>query len=218
MIKKLCENDIGRILDVERRAFIPSIQITEEIIKRRLSKGHVYLGVQSGKELVGTLALRYAHFVPDFKDFVRRNPTFDYYAERPNDLDANAVFVYSIGVVPNYRNSINAKKLLNGALEETIRANMSFLVGDARIPSYNGSQTNQNYELVEKNEKLHKAVNEYFKTGILQSRKLIEQDPVAGFYLKVFPEIKILGITKKNFSKNDKPCGGHKVIEYLKIK
>lgn len=218
MVKKLCESDMERILDVERRAFIPSIQTTEEVIKRRLSRGHIYLGVESENELVGTLAFRYAHFIPDFEDFIRKYPTFDDYAEKPNDSGANAVFVYSIGVVPNHRNAANARKLLDGALEETIKANMDFLVGDVRVPSYNGSHTNPDYEEFDENEELHSAIDNYFKTGVLPPKKLTMQDPVAGFFLKVLLELKVLGITDKNFWKGDEPCGGHMVIVYLKTK
>ena len=94
---------------------------------------------------------------------------------------------------------------------------MVFLVGDSRIPSYNGSNQDLQYEQFDKNEELHKAVNNYFKTGILPI-ELIKKDPVAGFYLKAFLELNILGITNKDFWEGDKPCGGHMVIQYLKLK
>ena len=217
-IKKLTKENLEEILDVERKAFIPSIQATEEVIRRRLNKEHVYLGVESGKKLIGTLALRSAHFIPDFADFCRRNPTFLEYAKNDNEQDANAVFVYSIGTIPQHRNGINARNLLQGAFDIAKQKGVVFLVGDARVPSYNGSYNNSDYERFDKNEAVHRAIDEYFKTGILPSRKLIEQDPVAGFYLKVFPKAEVLGITDENFWKGDEPCGGHMVIEYLKLK
>ena len=215
---KLGTSDLDRLMDVERRAFIPSIQTTEEIIRKRLSQEHVYLGVEVESELVGTLALRFAKFTPDFLDFTRRNPTFDEYAERRNEGDANAVFVYSIGTIPAHRNGANAKNLLQGAFNIAKQKGMEFLVGDARVPSYNGSRENPQYEQFDTNEELHKAVDEYFKTGTLPSRSLIEKDPVAGFYLRVFSEGKVLGITDEQFWRGDKPCGGHMIIEYLKLK
>jgi len=218
MTIRLYEGDMERILDVEGRAFIPSIKTTDEIIRRRLDKGHVYLGVESGKELVGTLALRFARFTPDFVDFCKRNPTFSEYAEKDNEQDANAVFIYSIGTTPQHRNGTNAKNLLKKAFEIAKQEGMEFLVGDARIPSYNGSNQNLQYEQFSKNEELRKAIDEYFISGTLPKRELVEQDPIAGFYLRVFSEGEILGITDDKFWKGDEPCGGHMVIEYLKLK
>ncbi len=216
---RLGTSDLDRIMDVERRAFIPSIQTTNEIIRKRLFREHVYLGVEVEKELVGTLALRFAHFVPNFADFCRRNPTFSDYAENNNEQNANAVFVYSLGIIPQHRNGTNAKNLIQGAFDLYCKKKgVEFLVGDARVPSYNGSRENLQYEQFDKTEELHKAIDEYFRTGTLPSRNLIERDPVAGFYLRVFPEGKILGITDEMFWKGDKPCGGHMIIEYLKLK
>ncbi len=215
---KLKLSDLERIMQVEKTAFIPSIQTTEEIIKRRLGKGHIYLGVEVKGELVGTLALRLAYFIPNFEDFCNRNPTFEEYAEKNNEEEANAVFVYSIGVVPKHRNAINAKKLLRGAFETAKQPKIEFLVGDARIPSYNGSNQDLQYEQFDKNRALNKAIQEYFKTKVLPSRELFKQDPVAGFYLRVFPQGEVLGITRTDFWRGDDPCGGHMIIEYLKLK
>lgn len=148
---------------------------------------------------------------------MRRNPTFFEFAESPNEDNANAVFAYSLGIVPEHRNAINATRLIHEAMNTGRKRDMEFLVGDARTPSYNGSNQDLQYEHFDKNEKLHRAIDDYFKTGILPSRELIEQDPVMGFYLKIFPEGKVLGITDEKFWQGDEPCGGHMVIEYLKL-
>ncbi len=210
-------SDLEKILGVERRAFIPPIQTTEEVIKRRLGKGHIYLGVEVENGLVGTLALRFAYFIPDFVDFCKRNPTFSDYAEKYNEENANAVFVYSLGIVPSHRNALNSKNLLQKAFNIAKERNMDFLVGDPRVPSYNGSNQLP-YEKFDKNDVLQKAIDSYLKTGILPPRGVIEKDPVAGFYLKVFQKGEVLGITDGNFWKGDEPCGGHMVIGYLKSK
>ncbi len=215
---RLAISDLERIMQVEKTAFIPSIQTTEETIRRRLGKGHIYLGTEVKGELVGTLALRFAYFIPKFEDFCDRNLTFEEYAEKTTEEKANAVFIYSIGVVPEHRNAINAKKLLKGAFETANLSKMEFLVGDARVPSYNGSNQNLQYEQFEKNKELNKAIQDYFKTKVLPSRDLIKQDPIAGFYIRVFPEGEVLGITDERFWEGDYPCGGHMAIEYLHLK
>jgi len=218
MAIRLQETDMARILDVERKAFIPSIKATEEMLRKRLGKGHVYLGVESGRELIGTLGFRFAQFTPDFVDFCKRNPTFSDYAENDNEQDPNAIFIYSIGVIPQHRNGRGAKDLLLGVFNIAKQKGMDFLVGDARVPSYNGSNQNLQYEQFSKNEELHRAIKEYFKTGILPARSLIEQDPVAGFYLKIFQKARVLGITDNKFWEGDEPCGGHMAIEYTGLK
>src|SRR3989344_7879518 len=162
-IKKLTKENLEEILDVERKAFIPLIQATEEVVRRRLNKEHVYLGVESGKKLIGTLALRFTNFVPDFTIFCIKNPTFSKYAEKDNESNANAIFVYSIGIVPQYRDGVNARNLLQEAFNIAKQKGMEFLIGDARVPSYNGSCQNIPYEQFGKNEKVYKAVDRYFK-------------------------------------------------------
>lgn len=209
--------NMDEIKGIERSAFIPAIQTTEIAIRRRLNMGHVYLGINEGADLVGTLAFGFSHFFPNFRNFCKKNPSFEAYAERINDPYANAIFVYSLGIIPRHRNGVGARKLIKRVLEIATNSGMEFLVGDARIPSYNGSD-NLPYEQFKKNDELHKAVDEYFRTGILPPRELIEQDPVAGFYLRIFPEGKVLGITDSKFWQGDEPCGGHMVIEYLKLK
>lgn len=214
---RLGAGDLQNILYVEERAFIPSIRTHRKNIVKRLKEGHVYLGAEVDGKIVGTLACRFARFTPDFSDFKQRYPAFKEYAELPNEPDSNTVFVYSIGVLPDYRDGINAKNLLMNAHELSRGSGMEFLVGDARVPSYDGS-FNLPFEQFDKNPELRRAIDGFFRTQIIPARKLIEQDPVAGFYLRVFPEGEILGITNSDFWKGDEPCGGHMVIEYLKLK
>jgi len=217
MITHLSESDIQQIIFVEKAAFINSIQADESTIRGRLRKGHTYLGIELDKILIGTLAFRYAYFQADFEDFSRRYPDFEHFAEMENDKDANAIFVYSIGVIKEYRNAANARRLLIETLDEAASGNIQFLVGDARIPSYNGSENYPSCELFRRNNHVRKSIDNYFSTGILPSRSIIEEDPVAGFYLNVFPGGEILGITKSDFWKGDEPCGGHMIIEYLRL-
>lgn len=209
--------DLEEIVDVESKAFIPSIQTTQDIIRTRLQKNHIYLGIQDNKRLVGTLAFRYAQFSPDFINFSQRYPNFNDYVENPNEKDANAAFIYSLGIVPGYRNAVNAKYLIQGAIDIAKESGIDYLVGDARIPSYNGSHKNPKYERFKFNPKLHKAVDTHLKGGALPSQELLEQDPVTGFYLKAFPKSKVLGITDENFWKGDNSCRGHMVIMYLPL-
>lgn len=217
MILELSLNDIDEILNVERKAFIPALQATEESIRTRLTKGHIYLGVKDQEKLVGTMGLRFANFTPDFTDFLNKNPTFYEYANKENDVNANAIFIYNLGIIPEYRNCSNAKKLIRSVFELAKQKGMKFLVGDSRIPSYNGSSENKPYENIEKNPLVHDAIESYFRTGILPPREIIRKDPVAGFYLTIFPKSKVLGITNPNFCGGDNPSGGCNSIGYTPV-
>ncbi|MCH7568642.1 MAG: GNAT family N-acetyltransferase [Nanoarchaeota archaeon] len=217
-VRKLDLSDLEGIINVEKRAFISQIQASRKKIAERINKGHIYLGAFSEESLVGTLALRFARFLPNFKDFINRNSSFHDYAESDNEDKANAVFVYSLGVIPEHRNASHAVKLIRNAVDIGREEGMEFLVGDARVPSYNGSHNQIQYEEFDRNEKLHNAIDKYIRSGILPSRELIEQDSVAGFYLRVFPTIEVLGITDEKFWEGDEPCGGHMLIEYSKLK
>jgi len=209
----LREKDLERIMEVERRAFMRSIRADAEKILKRIRKGHTYLGIEQNGELVGSMGLRLARFKPDLENFCRRFPTFNEYAEAENERKANAVFVYSLGIAPENRNFVNARRLIEGAIQIAGDRGLNFTVGDARIPSYNGSN-NLPYEFFEQNPELRKAIDECLTRGEAPPRELLEQDPVSGAYLKMFPNGKVLGVTGKDFWKGDEPCGGHMAIMY----
>ena len=137
-------------MGVEEEAFMPSIRTTRKKINKRIRKNHEYIIGKSS----GSLAMRYEKFKPDMIDFFQRFPTFDKYAELPNNKKANAGFIYSVGVPPKSRNFICAKELIQKAINDAKQKGMDYIVGDARIPSYNGSD-NLPYEKFDFNPELH---------------------------------------------------------------
>lgn len=217
-IIQLGESNLREIMNVEQRAFIPPIQTTEENIKQRLRMGHVYFGALVDGKLVGTFACRRGVFNPDFEDFMKRYPNFEEYADQPETGDKNAMIGYSLGVIPRNRNAQVSKKLLLTAIEFGLSSGLDFLVGDGRIPSFNGSSEYPEFEKYEKDPALREAVDTHFRGGSLPSREIFERDPITGFYLRALPKLKVLGVTPSSFWPGDMPCGGHMVILYQKIK
>ena len=215
-IIKLVNSDIESILNVENNSFIPSIQANKETILDRLNKGHTYLGATQEGKLIGAIAFRFAHFSPDFSDFKIRQPTFEEWANEKSDSEGNAIFAYSLGVIPKYRSGIISKKLLKKTIEMACDCKKEFLVGDGRIPSYNGSNEN-GFENFHRNEALREAINKYLKNDVVIPRDILSQDPIVGLYMKLIPELKILGVTDSKFIEEDYPAGGHRVIVYVDL-
>ena len=66
-IIQLGRENLDEIMNIEEKAFIPSIKTIRKNIENRLKKGHMYFGAKLGNRLVGTLAMRYAYFKPDIE-------------------------------------------------------------------------------------------------------------------------------------------------------
>ena len=212
LIEQVFERDIAKIMEVEEAAFISPIRTTETNIKRRLGLNHVYFAAFDGTRPIGTIAFRNAHFSPhNYASFPK---TFAEYAEEQNDARANAVFVYSLGVVPAHRSGFAAKKLIQAALAEAKRRGLRYCVGDSRCPSFNGS-TDWPEERFKQNKELHQLIEQHLNGGSFPKNEVLLQDPVLGFYMKVMG-FKALWIVP-GFWMGDKPCGNFMVIIYAEL-
>ena len=211
--RQLKREDIKGIMRVEENSFIPPIRTTKENILRRLGLGHVYLGVTNNAgEIVGTLAMRYAKFSP--RDGYDKFPkTFKEYAEHSNEKDANAAFVYSIGVLPECRRGFYAKKLLQSAKIWAKKNGMNYMVGDSRCPSYAGSN-NFPQEHFDFKPVVRDAIDISSFRGA-ESTDNLKKDPILGFYIKTMGAKTLWAIP--NFFPQDIPCGGFMVIQYIEL-
>jgi len=209
---QLSIENITQIMDVEKRAFIPTIQITEKNIRICLEMNHIFLGAFIGEKLIGTIALRYANFSPnDYENFPK---TLKMYAEVPHDENPNTAFVHSLGIVPEHRNGYAAKYLIEGAIKKAKEDGMSYIVGDSRCPSFNGSSEFQQ-ERVLKNQEIHDAITAHLEgKAPLPDELMLSKDPVLGFYIK--NGAKTLWIIP-GFFPEDEPCGQFVVIQYKEI-
>ena len=216
-IDKLGKGNLAEIINVEKKAFIPPIQASKETIVGRLEKGHTYLGVYEGDHLVGTSAFRYVQFNPDLEEFVRRYPSFEEYANSPNDKDVNGMVIYNLGVIPEYRGGRNASLLLSHAFSIAKDKGLDYVIGDGRIPSYNGGYDYPSHERFERNPLIRETIDRSLKEGTLPDREILKKDPITGFYLLAIPNVKILGVTDEKFCAEDRPTGGRKVIVYVDL-
>jgi GNAT superfamily N-acetyltransferase len=209
MIVKLTEADIEKILDVEKRAFIPPLQAERNVISNRLKMNHVYLGAQHNGELVGALAFRYGRFSSD--NFPKK---FHEFADNPNAENPNAIFAYSLGIVPEHRNKGYALKLIESVRDCAKTNNVCYIIGDGRCPSYEGSAEFEQ-EKIKQNIEFKNAIDEGIRKGILPKSQDLVKDSTLAFYHR-FVKADFLFLIP-DFIPEDKPAGGHRVIIGTKL-
>jgi len=211
-IIRLTQNDLDRILEVETGAFIPPLQASKETILKRLNLNHVYLGSELDGQLIGTLAFRYSTFSPeDLANFPR---TFDEFANDPNTEQANAMFGYSLGFIPESRGR-STLELMDKATEFAKMNSMEYVVAEGRCPSYNGSDEFPQ-EIIMQNPEFRKILDESITKGITPSKRDLLKDPNLAFYI-LFAKGEPLTLIP-NFNPEDKPSGGHRILLYKKLK
>ncbi|MFZ5955676.1 MAG: GNAT family N-acetyltransferase [Nanoarchaeota archaeon] len=212
-IVKLGKGDLEKIFNVERKAFIPLIQASKEKICKRFNCGHVYLGANIDNLIVGTLAFRYGTFSPD--DYSNFPNTFDKFANQLNSKNSNSIFVYSLGIIPDYRGGKLTKELINCVENYAKKENLNYIVGDGRCPSYNGS-TIFEQENIRQNLEFKRTIDDYMAGGRIPVTKDLLKDSTLAFYHKLIG-LDFLWIMQ-NFIPEDKPAGGYRVILYKQLK
>jgi len=197
-------NDLERIVEVERAAFIPPLQASPEKITKRLSLGHVYLGLETDNKLVGTLAFKFSDFeIPR---------TFYEFSDGPSK--GNAVFIYSLGILPEYRGR-NTLELIDSALKFSGMSGMQYSVADGRMPSYNGS-LEFHQERILQDPEFKKIIDGHITRGTTPSIEETKLDPNLAFLVR-FVHGKPLKLIP-NFMPEDKPSGGHRIILCKELK
>lgn len=165
---------------------------------------HIYLGAESNCVLIGTLAFRYGRFDP--ASFPK---TAHQYADAPNDADPNAIFVYSLGVIPESRGNRHAINLIEASYKYARAQGIQLLIGEGRFPSYNGSIEFPQ----EKRKKIpgfKEIIDRGIITGTLPSKQDLIQDSLLNFYSKC-AVIDFLFLVA-NFCPEDKSTGGHRIF------
>jgi len=203
-------SDINKILLVEHQSFVEEIRASREIIEKRLKLLHTYICCEYQGKVAGTIAFHLDRFDPENKkDFPK---TFNEYSGSANNPDANALFVYSLGVVPEFRDGRVAKSLIKSVSEEAAKSGLEFIVGDGRCPSYNGSCKEGISQII----KFKELIDNYVKTSHVPEKNEFLLDPLLAFYHKIIG-CKFAWIFPK-FIPEDAASGGFRVIGYKEIK
>ncbi len=219
VVRELSAKNIDAILCVESTAFIPPLQSNRDTILKRLGEGHTYLGAFGEKgedEMVGIASFRSGFFSTDFRDFLNTYHNFKKWADDWSIENGNALLIYNLGIIPSQHNVIFASALINKISGLGRLKGKAFIAGEGRIPSYNGSNYS-GYELIKQNPELKEALDDYLEHGGNLSKSKVVQDRILDFYLRVFPNVNILGATGPNFIAEDVPSGGHRIMLFERL-
>lgn len=204
-IRELTLSDTDKILDLERKSWIPELQTDEESVKQRFELGHKMFGIEENGKLLGKICFSYSNFSPDDRNQFPQ--TFQEFSHQPEVKDPNAAFVYNLDIEPESRNSRYAIDLIK-TMENTVRqAGCEYVVIDGRPSSYNGSDSS--YEQVKQKPKLKEAIDQYLEGGSFPTDKQLMEDSTLALYARLGG--KFLWIMP-NFVPEDKPAGGIRVI------
>ncbi len=204
----LREGNLDEIVDFEQKVFISELQASRETISERLAKGHTILGLFYNGELIGKISFSDGVFSPDdYKIFPK---TFEEYSGQDKIKNPNAVFVYDLGVLPDYRGGAYTGMLVKAVIDIAKQKGIKFVVGEGRLATYNGSPV----EKVEAIPEVKSAIDNFLQGGNFPSDKILIKDKLL-FYYKIMAGMEFLWIIP-NFEK-DTASGDFRVIGYLDI-
>ena len=207
-VRKMSATDADRIVALERRCFIPPLQVTREVVLRRLALGHSMFGIEFEAQIQALICMRFGWFDPGRADIYPATETE--HCLLPNEATRNAAFIYNLEVDPDCRGSLLVRDLILFALGDAIRSGCRFAVATARIPAYNGSDPKYPQESVPQCAQFRGAIDRYLEGGPYPTREEFLLDPCLALYNR-FGTCNFSPILR-NFSPDDIPSGGMRVV------
>lgn len=206
-ITTLSPDDIGRIMDLERTAFEPSMQASEDTVLERFSRGHSMLGVVEHGRLVGAIAFSPIRFSPD--DLSHFPKTFRAYSTQPPADDADTLCLYSLGVAPAGRTVATIRLLVNAALGKGRLEGLVKAVADGPLPSFAGNAQ------VAARPVVRQMLERYVETGEMPPQPEFLHDPVLALYHRL-TNCRFLALLP-DFLPEDRASGGWRVLLYREL-
>lgn len=202
--------DIERIIELERRSFIPPLQVTAEKLRKRFALGHTMVGVEYQGDLTCMLSFAYGHFDPDH--FATFPQSLDDICMLPRTEQFNAAYTYNLEVDPRYRGLRHYVLLAQRAAPRMLHDGCTYVVGNLRAPSYAGSRPNYKQERVPFRPEFRAAIDRFLTEGTFPAQGEFLNDPLLAFYYRItgcrFHWI------MPHVAPDDHATGGHRVIGY----
>lgn len=203
--------DVDRIVELERRCFIPPLQADSATLFKRFAAGHQMVGIEVAGRLSALVGYYYTMLDPEHLDNLPASETE--FCLVPSQPRGNALVVYNLEVSPEQRGLEYPRLLLNFALREAKQLGAVHAFGNARLPSYAGSDPRFRQELIVPNPLLRSAIDAYLECGRFPDASVLDQDPRLGLYraltgctfLKLLPD----------FAPYDTASGGMRLIVHL---
>lgn len=210
---RLTHKDIERIVALETRCFIPPLQVAAETVRRRLDYEHFMYGAEAEGELVGLVCFSYGCFDPMQRGAFP--PTLKELCCQPPVVHPNAVFIYNLELVPQFRGLGHYRQLLRLPMDQAKRDGLCFAVGNGRVPSYAGSIDGSPYEHVRQHPEVRDALDQFLAGGPFPDQSVLMRDPLLASYQR------LLGgdfhWILPNFAPDDTASGGIRVIGYREL-
>jgi ribosomal protein S18 acetylase RimI-like enzyme len=209
---ELTPDDTERIVSLEARSFIPPLQATAEMLRRRFQLGHMMFGLEDGAELVGMIASAYSYFDPcDRRTFPDTECEF---CMLPKVDRYNAVYMYNFEVAPGSRGHDYPRMLLLAALTRGNQDGCKYGVACPRIPSYRGSKSYPQ-ESVEHRPQIQRAIDQHLQGGDYPDLRDMLNDPLLALYYRLGrPWHAKFHWVIPNFAPYDHASGGIRVLLY----
>jgi len=149
------------MVEMETAAWGP-LGAGEGTIRRRLLLGHSMIAAFAGNRIAG--AICFVETSQDPHDRVNFPKTFAAYSSMARSVPVLSLYVYNLGVRPEFRGTAMARRLLSEMTEHGRRAGARWLVGDGRCPSYAGAQDGTPDKVVS-DRKFRQTIEDWHRTG-----------------------------------------------------
>jgi glyoxylase-like metal-dependent hydrolase (beta-lactamase superfamily II) len=205
------ESHIDEICALEKATWIPELQASKSTILKRLRLGHLILAIKRQDELLGMASWRYSNFSIEhpLKNFPHDFAEFSTHISASRE-EAQSAFIYNVGVKTTSREKGIGSLLLQEAFVRMRADGIAHVFVDSRLPSYNGSQKNDD-EDVQQIPEFKSAIDRYYSRGKFPLESEFSLDPTVRFYMgNGFRPWAIL----KDFIK-DKSSGNMRIICYM---
>ncbi len=212
-LTELSPADADRIVDLERRSFIPALQVARETVLARFQLGHHMLGIQQDDRLIAMASFSYCRIDPlDFGTFPK---TLKELCLQPTPRDFDSALLYNLEVEPQSRGQLHWQTLFRAALQRAVSAGCRQGFANARVPSYAGSDPRFPQERVAHRPDVRAAIDAYLAGGPFPGDEILIKDPLLAIYRRL-TGCKFLWIVP-NFAPDDTATGGVRVIMYLDL-
>ncbi|KQU96162.1 hypothetical protein ASD99_25855 [Mesorhizobium sp. Root695] len=204
--RQLVADDILDMAAMETAAW-GSLGANEEAIRARLSLGHTMIVAMVDNLIAG--AICFVATSQDPRDTANFPKTFAAYSSLAASEPTRSLYVYNLGVRPEFRGSDMARRLLSELIDHGRRVGTRWLVGDGRCPSYAGAQGDFP-DKVRPDPAFRHTIDDWHRTGVMPSVQAITKDPLLRFYRRVL-RCEFLHLAP-DFLPEDLSSGGFRVI------
>ncbi|CCV11323.1 GNAT family N-acetyltransferase [Mesorhizobium sp. STM 4661] len=200
------EDAVPLMAELETAAWGP-LGAGPDIIRNRLSLGHTMIAGSVGSLIAG--AICFVETSQDPHDTTNFPKTFAAYSSMAKSQPPLSLYVYNLGVRPEFRGTDLVRRLLSEMIAHGRRAGARWAVGDGRCPSYAGAQDDTPDKVV-MDQGFRETIDEWHRTGVIPPVNSITRDPLLRFYHRTL-NCEFLHLAP-DFLPEDASSGGYRVI------